>query len=507
MPLTLSLALTEPNTTAVLLVVFGLLMAFSVLFTRTLDKFGVPVVLLFLVLGMLGGSEGFGGIAFDNHELAFRIGTIALVLILFDGGLNTPLASIRRSAGPAGLLATVGVAGTAGLMALIARGLGLPWSQALLIGAIVSSTDAAAVFAVLRGGSLRVKEKVRSTLEVESCINDPMAVILTMAVVEGVRVASESGAGGGVSGHLWQLLLDVPIQLLVGTAVGLIIGRGTRWLLGRARFSTGGLYPVVTLASAFIAFGAATISFGSGFLAVFITGVVLGNGSLPYRAGLARVHDALAWMSQVSMFLMLGLLVFPSKLIPVAGIGLALGVGLALLARPLVVALCLLPFRWKAREIGYVSWVGIRGAVPIILGTFPVMAQLPGGDQMFHIVFFIVVVSALIPGASIVPLTRRLGLDEPEPPTPAAALELHSLRPIGGEIHSYHIHEAVAVCNAPISQIRFPDDAAAIMVVRGNRVLAARGSTVLQPGDHVYIFCRPGDEPQIGLLFGRPEGA
>ncbi|QOJ01832.1 MAG: potassium/proton antiporter [Phycisphaeraceae bacterium] len=496
--------MSEPNATAVLLVVFGLLMAFSVLFTRTLDRFGVPVVLLFLVLGMLGGSEGLGGVAFDNYDLAFRVGTVALVLILFDGGLNTSLASIRRSAGPAGLLATVGVAGTAGAVSLMARGLGLSWSEALLIGAIVSSTDAAAVFAVLRGGSLRVKEKLRSTLEVESCVNDPMAVILTMAVVEGVATAGRSSGGAG--GQVWGLLIDVPVQLVMGTLVGLVVGRLTRWVLAHTRLTTGGLYPVVTLASAFVAFGAATLLLGSGFLAVFVAGLVLGNGALPYRAGLTRVHDAVAWMSQVSMFLMLGLLVFPSKLIPVAGVGLTLGVGLALLARPLVVSLCLLPFRWSAREIGYVSWVGIRGAVPIILGTFPVMAQLPDGERIFHIVFFIVVVSALVPGASIVPLTRRLGFDEPSPPTPAAALELNSLRPMGGEIRSYHIQEPVAACNVPLSKIPFPEGSAAVMVVRDDRIMAARGATVLLPGDYVYIFCRPGNEPHVDLLFGRPIG-
>lgn len=501
--------MSEPNATAVLLVVFGLLMAFSVLFTRALDRFGVPVVLLFLTLGILGGSEGIGGVAFENYEFAFRVGTIALVLILFDGGLNTSMQSIRRSAGPAGLLATVGVAGTAGAMALIARGLGLSWPEALLIGAIVSSTDAAAVFAVLRGGSLRVKEKVRSTLEVESCVNDPMAVILTVAVVEGVRLASAGGAAGSIgatSASMWGLLIDVPLQLVVGTAVGLGVGWVTRSVLGRTRFTTGGLYPVVTLAAAFVSFGAATLAFGSGFLAVFVAGLVLGNGPLPFRAGLTRVHDAIAWMSQVSMFLMLGLLVFPSQLVPVAWVGLVLGLGLALVARPLVVALCLLPFRWSAREIGYVSWVGIRGAVPIILGTFPVMAELPGGERIFHIVFFIVVVSALVPGASIVPLTRRLRLDDPEPPTPAAALEMHSLRPMGAEIHSYYIQQPVVACGVPLSKIRFPDGAAAIMVVRGDSVMAARGATVLEPGDHVYVFCRPGDEPHIGLLFGRPAG-
>jgi cell volume regulation protein A len=495
----MGLALVEPDATAALLAVFGLLMLFSVLFARTLDRLGVPVLLVFLVLGMLGGSEGIGGVAFDNYAVAFRLGTIALVLILFDGGLNTTGESIRRSAAPAGVLATAGVLGTAACLAVIGRLLGLSWPEAVLIGAIVSSTDAAAVFAVLRGGSLRVKEKVRSALEVESCVNDPMAVILTVAVVEWIKTGA---AGGGRP--TWRLLAEVPVQLVVGAVAGVAVGLVTRRLLARARFTTSGLYPVATLASAFVAFGAATLARGSGFLAVFAAGAVLGNGPLPFRAGLTRVHDAVAWMSQVSMFLMLGLLVFPSLLLPVAGTGLALGLALALVARPVAVGLCLAPFRWPLREVGYTSWVGIRGAVPIILATFPVMAQIPGAERIFHVVFFIVVVSALIPGAGIVPLTRWLRLDDPEPPRPVAALELHSLRPMNGEIHSYRIEPQVAACGVPLSQVRFPDGAAAIMVVRGEEVMAARGYTVLQPGDHVYVFCRPGDEPMVGLLFGQP---
>lgn len=488
------LALAEPNATAVLLAVFGVLMAFSVLFTRALDRVGVPVVLLFLILGMLGGSEGPGGVAFDNYEVAFRLGTIALILILFDGGLNTSLAAVRKSAGPAGVLATVGVAGTAIVLAAIARLFGLSWAEALLIGAIVSSTDAAAVFAVLRGGRLRVKDPVRSTLEVESCVNDPMAVLLTVVLVDTLQ------SGQGFS---WFLLVEVPIQLIVGGVIGLVVGWGTRRLLDLAPVSTTGLYPVITLASAFIAFGVATLAYGSGFLAVFVAAVVLGTGQLPYRAGLARVHDALGWLSQVSMFLMLGLLVFPSKLLPVAGIGLGLGLALAFVARPLVVVLCLLPFRWPSRHIFYTAWVGLRGAVPIILATFPVMAQLPGAERVFHIVFFIVVVSALVPGASIVPLTRRLKLDEAEPPVPAAALEMHSLRKMNGAIKVYHIDESVAVCGATLADVGFPDGASAILVVRGGELHAARGRTRLESGDHVYIFCKPADEPLIGLLFGR----
>lgn len=488
------MGLNEPSATALLLAIFGLLMAFSVVFTRALDRLGIPVVLLFLLLGMLGGSEGIGGVAFDNHAFAFRVGTIALILILFDGGLNTGRTSIRQSVAAAGMLATVGVAATAGVLSVIGRGLGLGWGEAMLIGAIVSSTDAAAVFAVLRGGSLRVRERDRSVIELESCLNDPMAVILTVTVVEAV-------GSGAVPG--WSLVLTIPVQLASGAATGLGVGYATRWVLDRVRVSTAGLYPVVTLASAFVAFGVATLAHGSGFLAVFVASAVLGNGPLPYKAGLTRVHDAIAWFSQVSMFLMLGLLVFPSQLLPVAGVGLALGLALAVVARPIAVGLCMAPFRWPAKEVGYVSWVGIRGAVPIVLATFPVMADIPGAERIFHIVFFIVVVSAIVPGASIVPLTRRLGLVEAGPPAPAAALEMHSLKRMDGEIRAFHIDPSVAVCGARLRHIHFPPSAAAILIVRGTELLAARGDTRIEAGDHVYVFFRPEDEAYISLLFGR----
>lgn len=488
------LALTEPAATAILLLVFGLLIAFSVLFTRALDRLGVPVVLLFLVLGMLGGSEGIGGVRFEDYELAFRFGTIALVLILFDGGLNTSRSSIRRAIAPAGLLATVGVLGTAGIVALAARLFGLSWGESLLIGAIVSSTDAAAVFAVLRGGSVRVKDPVRSTIEFESCINDPMAVILTVTVVD---VLQQSAAPS------WWLIVTVPVQMVIGGAIGLFVGLSGRWVLNRVTLSTTGLYPVATLAMALMSFGVATLAHGSGFLAVFAAAAVLGNGPLPYKAGLTRVHDAIAWFAQVAMFLMLGLLVFPSHLIPVAGIGLTLGLVLSLIARPIAASLCVLPFRWKRAEVFFTAWVGIRGAVPIILATIPIMAGVPNSERVFNVVFFIVVVSAIVPGASIIPLTRRLGLAAKNVLTPAATLEMHTRTRLDGEIYIYRVNETVAVCGAALSEIPFPGSATVLLIVRGDNLIPGRGATRLSPGDFVYVFARQEDEPQVGLLFGR----
>ncbi len=490
------LALSEPAATAVLLTVLGLLIAVSVVFSRAVDRIGVPVVLLFLVLGMLGGSEGLGGIEFADYQVAVRLGTIALVLILFDGGLNTSATSIRQVLWPAGLLATVGVVITAGLVAACGRFFGLGWMEALLLGAVVSSTDAAAVFAVLRGGKLHLAPRVGRTIEVESCVNDPMAVILTLGIVE--AMASERPSG-------WRLALEVPVQLVVGTGVGLLLGYLGRALLRRVRLTTVGLYPALTLALAYVSFGGATLVHGSGFLAVFAAAAVLGNGPLPNRAGLTRIHDALAWLSQITMFLMLGLLVFPSQLLPVAAVGLGIGLFLAIVARPLAVLPCVLPFGYSPKEAAYIAWVGLRGAVPIILASFPVLAHVPGAGRIFNIVFFIVVVSSLVPGATVRFVTRLLKLSVPEKPAPAAVLEINASHPLKGELTSFFIEPAVAVCDARLAEIELPAGAGVVLVVRGEELIAARGSTTLRPGDHAYVFFRPEDQPYVELLFGRPE--
>ncbi len=493
--LTPVLALSEPGATSALLLIFGLLLAFSIIFGRYVERSGVPVALLFLGLGMLAGSEGIGGVAFDNYGFAFRVGTMALVLILFDGGLNTKLRAVRQAVAPATVLATIGVALTAGLVALAGRWLGLTWGEALLLGAVVSSTDAATVFAVLRGGRLRLRPRLGTTLEVESGANDPMAVILTMAIV-GAIVGSEPLS--------WMLLVDVPVQLAIGLGIGIGMGYAARWLLAKVRLSAGGLYPVLTLSVAFSSFGLAQVLGGSGFLAVYVAALVLGNGPVPYRNGLTRIHDAIAWLSQIAMFLMLGLLVFPSQLFPVAGIGLAIALFLAFVARPLAVLLCLAPFRFPPKEIGYMGWVGLRGAVPIILATFPVLGGVPEAEKIFHIVFFVVVINALIPGATIRWVTRKLGLIVPEKPLPSAAIELHSTRMLNGELLSFYIDPSLAVAGASLAHITFPAGASIVLLIRGEELIAARGNTVLNPGDHVYVFCRGEDRPFIELLFGRP---
>lgn len=472
-------------------------MVASVVFSRAFERTGIPVALVFLAIGMLAGSDGIGGIAFDDYRYAFRIGTAALVLILFDGGLNTQLGSLRRVWAPAGVLATAGVAGTAALTGAGARLLGFDWPQAMLLGAIVSSTDAAAVFSVLRTNGIGLRRRVGSTLEVESGFNDPMAVILTLALT-GALVRGETP-------NIPRLALDVVVELAIGGAIGVAVGWLARETLVRLHLRALGLYPVITFAVALLSFGVTTLAHGSGFLAVYVAGIVVGNGYVPYRAGVQRTHDAVAWLSQIVMFLVFGLLVFPHQLPSVAVPGLILAVMLAFIARPLLALVCLLPFRYSVREAGYVGWVGLRGAVPIVLSIYPVLERVPGAHLIFNVVFFVVVVNAILPGATVPWATRLFGMEVDEPPRPHAVLELESMTPLKGELMAFYVDEALAVAGAPLSELPFPEGAAVAILIRGDQMIAPKGTTLILPGDYVYVFAQPEDRQFILLMFGRPE--
>lgn len=494
--------LTEPGATALVLAVLGLLLLLSVSFSRATARVPVPLALVFALVGMLAGSEGLGRIAFDDYGAAFRLGSVALVLILFDGGLNTPMVAVRKTWKPAASLATLGVLLTAGLVAAAARALGFPWAYALLLGAVVSSTDAAAVFGVLKGNNIRLRHRTGRTLELESGLNDPMAVILTTLLT--ARLTTGGDAPDGAALAPW-LALRVVVELGVGGAFGWLIGTGGRLALARLGLLPGGLLPVFSLSVALLAFGAPTLAGGSGFLGVYAAGIALGNGELPYRAGLLRVHDALAWLGQVVMFLVLGLLVFPSRLLEVGLAGAGLALFLAVVARPLVVWLCLLPFRYPWREVAYVGAVGLRGAVPVVLATMPVLAGVPGAERLFDVVFFIVVVNAIVPGATVPWLTRKLRQESGEPPAPRAVLAIESAQKLDGEILSFHVDDSLAIAGVPLADLPFPDGTAVMLIVRGRELLAPKGPTVLAAGDHVYLFTRAADRPLLLLMFGRPE--
>jgi cell volume regulation protein A len=487
----------EPIATAILLTAFGVLLAASVGLSRASAKLGLPVALLFLLVGVIAGSEGIGQIPFDDYHFAFRLGTTALVLILFDGGLNTSVDSARGVVFPATVLATLGVVATAGLVAVAAHFIGVAWPMALLLGAIVSSTDAAAVFSVLTATGTRLRQRVGLTLEVESGLNDPMAVILTTALTAGL-----------VAGHKLSPLAiagQVAIEMVVGAVMGVVIAYAGRWLILRIRLPAAGLYPAFTLAIACLSFGVTTLLHGSGFLAVYVTGVILGSGALPHAVGVRRVHDALGWLSQVLMFLLLGLLVYPSRVWAVASVGLTLALFLAIVARPVVTMLCLAPFRYRWRESAYVGWVGLRGAVPIVLATIPVMANVPGAREIFDIVFFIVVVGALVPGSTVPWMTRLLKVESAAPPPPKASIEVDARAPSGDELRSYFISPEVAVSGALLSEIPFPQGAAVSMLERAGALIAPSGSTRIEPGDYVYVIAPPENRGDVELLFGHAE--
>jgi potassium/hydrogen antiporter len=484
----------EPQSLAIAILVGGLLVGVAAIATRASRRGPIPLVLLFLGVGMLAGSEAIGGIHFNDHVLAYRIGTVALVLILFDGGLATRFHRVRGWLSPAIVLATLGVIVTAAVLAVAARLLGLSWIEALLLAAVVSSTDAAAVFSVLRGSGINLQQRVSATIELESGLNDPMAVILTAAAVE-YAMSGDLGLG--------TLAWQVPVQLAIGAAAGAGVGLGCRLALLRLPPTAAGLLPVVTTASAAVAYGGATLVWGSGFLAVYVCGLVVGIRELPDAGGLRRVHDFLAWSSQVLLFLTLGLLVFPSALLEVAVVAILLAAMLVLVARPIAVVLCLAPFRYPRREVAYVAWVGLRGAVPIVLATFPMLAGVPGAERLFNVVFFIVVISVVVQAGSARTVTRMLGLASDAPPPPEASLEIASMRMHAERVACYHIDERAAVANVLIAEVPFPEEAAIMMIVRGAHLVPARGNVRLLPGDHVYVFCRPEDEPAVALWFGQ----
>ncbi len=486
----------EPHATAVFFMVVALLLAASALVSHATQRLRVPAGLIFLAIGMIAGSEGLVGIAFDDYQFAFRIGSAALALILFDGGLNTPIDTLRRSLVPAGLLATIGVVGTMLIVAFVANRLGLPGSASFRLGAIVSSTDAAAVFAVLRSNGIQLKHRVGGTLEVESGINDPVAVILTTLLTRqllGERVS------------VWLATLNVLREIVIGAAIGVAIGGGARWLLARTRLPASGLYSVMTLATALLAFSLPTLLHGSGFLGVYVAALALGAGRVPYGTALRRIHDSLAWLGQVVMFLVLGMLVYPSKLVEAAWIGTIVGLALTFVARPVMVALCLMPLRFPRNDVLYVGWVGLRGAVPIVLATFPVLAGAPGAARLFNIVFFIVVLNAFLPGTTVPWLTRRLELESQEPPPPDAVLTIESFDRLDGELLSYYVDEALPVAGMMLHELPFPDGAAVTMIVRGRELIAPKGDTRLEVGDHAYVLTKPDGVGMVHLLFGHPE--
>jgi cell volume regulation protein A len=456
-------------------------------------RLGLPVLVVFVAIGMLAGENGIGGIEFDDFVIAHAIGTLALAVILFDGGLQTRTAALRAVWKPSLLLATVGVLVTAAITGIAAAWiLGLPLLSGLLLGSIVASTDAAAVFSILRSQGVHLRPRISATLEIESGSNDPMAILLTIGCIEVITGRLHVG---------FDLLLLFVQQMGIGAVIGVGFGWAAVRLINRANLSAAGLYPVLAAACGLAAFGLAATLGGSGFLAIYLSGIVVGNSRLVFQSGTFRFMDGLAWIGQITMFVVLGLLSTPAELIEVAAPALLISVILILVARPVAVVPLLLPFRFSLREHALISWVGLKGAVPIILATFPLMFAIPEGRLLFNVVFFVVLVSATLQGWTLPPLATRLGLQATPAPTPPVALELLALRNLDADILEYTIALQSAAAGRTLEDLHLPEGATVALVSRGTLVIPPRGPTRLEAGDHVFVIAHTRERPAIERLF------
>jgi cell volume regulation protein A len=465
----------------------------ALLATRYAYRFGVPVVLFFIAAGMLAGSEGLGGIEFEDYQLAQLVGTVALVIILFDGGFHTEFKLFRVGFWPALILAVLGTFVTAVLVgAFSVWVLGFSWIEGLLLGSVVSSTDAAAIFATLRKQGLALKKRVQAVLEIESGSNDPPAVYLTVAFTSLILQGKTPGG---------SLLVGFLLQMSLGLAMGYLGGLGARWLAMRARLEWPSLYPVFMVVSALFIFACTNWAGGSGFLAAYVAGLVLGNGHLPFKPVISRFLDGTSWLMQIVMFVLLGLLVFPSRLLTVTMPAIGLGLFLMLVARPLVTWILLTRSGLNLLERSLVAWAGLRGAVPIILAIYPLTQGVERGHTIFNIVFFVVILSVLLQGTTIGWVAKRFRLHLPTQLAPTLQVELASWQVLDGDIVLLRVERAGEVDGKALRDLPLPQDALAMVVVRGEELITPRGSTVLRSDDTVYFFVKAKDKPALERLF------
>jgi potassium/hydrogen antiporter len=467
-----------------IVIVIGVLLLLAVLASKASSKLGIPALLLFLLMGMVAGSEGPGRIPFDNPHLAQFAGIVALAFILFAGGLDSSWRSLSIVLWQGLSLASIGVILTAVLVGIFAHFLfHLSWLEGLLLGSIVSSTDAAAVFSVLRSRGISLKGRMLPLLELESGTNDPMAVFLTLGIVELLTSPGRS---------LLFLLPFFVKQMLIGIVFGLLAGRFAVWLMNWIKLDAEGLYAAITVCTVLLAYGLTAEMGGSGFLAVYLAGLVMGNSDFVHRRSLTRFHDGLAWLMQIALLLVLGLLVFPSRLVPVMGISVLLAFFLVLIARPASVFAALALSRLKFRQKAFVSWVGLRGAVPIVLATFPLLAGVPHAELYFNVVFFTVVVSVSLQGTTIGWVAKRLRVQISTPATDRRfPLEVLPAGAGHSEVVEIPVVPGSRAAGRQLVSLHIPREAHIMLVTRGEEHLVPRGSTVLQAGDVLSVLAAP----------------
>jgi cell volume regulation protein A len=456
-------------------------------------RFGAPLLLIFLGVGLLVGEDGLG-LRFQDARSAYFVGSLALAVILFDSGFGTKLRSFRQAAAPAITLATFGVLLTTGFVGIGARYLfDLPWPEAFLLGAIISSTDAAAVFFLLRSGGIRIKEQIRSTLEIESGSNDPMAIFLTIALVE---LVSSGQFGGAVS----ELALGFIRQMGLGLAIGFLGGHLIVFTVNRLQLE-GGLNPIVILSAALFFFAFAGLLGGSGFLAAYVAGLVAGNQTMRGSLALRRFQDGNTWLAQIVMFLLLGLLATPSQFGAIVLPSIALALFLTFFGRPLAVWLCLVPFRYDRQETTFVAWVGLRGAVSILLAIIPLIGGVANAQLYFNVAFIIVLTSLIVQGWTIAPVARWLDIRLPPRFGPVERIELE----LPGTAHHELIVYRVVAGSPVVKGERLPRWARPSLVIRDGQSMRFQYAGRLQPGDYVYMFIAPRNSRLLDRLFASPD--
>ena len=476
------------------LLVGGILLLLSVVSSKASGRLGVPALVLFLAIGMLAGSEGIGGIYFDDAQLAQALSVPALVLILFSGGFDTVWHEIRPVVGPGALLATLGVLLTAGLVGRFGvYVLGYGWEVALLLGAIVSSTDAAAVFTTMRSKGVGLRSNLKSLVELESGSNDPMAILLTTGLITLILLPESS---------LLALVAGFVMQMLWGGLAGYLWGRLMVVLINQLRLGYEGLYPVLLLALVLLAYSVTAWIGGNGFLAVYLAGIVVGNRRILHQRSLRSFFEGLAWLMQIAMFLTLGLLVFPSQLFAVAGSGLLMSAFLLLLARPISVFLALAPFRMHWRKVMMVGWVGLRGAVPIILATFPLLAGIPEANNIFNLVFFVVLTSVLIQGSTIPQMARWLRVAAPLLSRRRSPLVFEPTEGIRGDLVEIDLPAGSSGVGRQLVNLGLPPGTLMVLIGREQRFFVPDGSTVLEAGDTLFVLCTAETLRQVKGILG-----